>query len=240
MVVPALAAGPQRGQQARRRLLVAVAVVCLFCVASVLVFGGSALGGGVVSGSVARTPGTVWAWGAGGHGELGNGRTDSSETPLRVSNLSGVVAVAAGTGDAGYTTYALLSNGTVWAWGLGASGQLGDGSKAQLSDLPVEVHGLARVVAVAAGGDQGYALRKDGTVWAWGRGGYGELGNGKQSSLYMSAVPVEVHNLARVVAIAASGASAYALRRDGSVWASGYGYQGQFGNGSTGSGAVYE
>lgn len=210
----------------------------LLTIASFLLLGGSALGGGVVSGSVDRISGIVWAWGAGGHGELGNGGTDSSDVPVQVSNLSSVVAIAAGTGDAGYTAYALLGNGTVWAWGFGANGQLGNGSKPQSSDVPVEVHGLAHVLAIAAGGDQGYALRNDGTVWAWGRGGYGELGNGKQSSLYASAVPVEVHKLTHVVAIAAGGATGYALRSDGTVWAWGYGYEGQFGNGSTGSSAL--
>ena len=215
-----------------------MALVVLLVAASILVPVSSARAHESLSASLLRTPGTVWAWGSGGHGELGNGTTGNSAAPVQVSNLASVVAVAAGTGRAGYTGYALRSNGTVWAWGLGTEGQLGNGSKAQFSDLAVQVHNLTHVVALAAGQYEGYALRNDGTVWAWGSGGTGELGNGKQSSLYASAVPVEVHGLAHVIAIAAAGGTGYALRSDRTVWAWGYGYEGQFGNGSTGSSAL--
>jgi alpha-tubulin suppressor-like RCC1 family protein len=222
------------GSTATGRMVLGAVFAVLLGAAGIAVLAGSARGG-VVSSSVARIPGNVWAWGQGGHGELGNGSAGNSDVPVAVSNLSGVVAVAAGTGRAGYTGYALRSDGTVWAWGLGAEGELGNGSTQQSSNVPVQVRGLTHVVAIAAGQYEGYALRSDGSVWAWGSGGSGELGNGKQTSTYASAVPVKVHNLAHVVAIAAAGATGYALRRNGTVWAWGYGYEGQFGNGRIGS-----
>ena len=56
----------------------------------------------------------------------------------------------------------------MWAWGCGGFGELGNGGTA--TAVPVQVSGLTDVTAIAAGGFTGYALRGDGTVWAWGDG----------------------------------------------------------------------
>ena len=84
-----------------------------------------------------------------------------------------MTAVAAGSN----ASYALRSNGTVWAWGYNGNGRLGDGTASQRLS-PVQVPGLSNVLAIAAGADSGYALKNDGTLWAWGYNGYGELGDG--------------------------------------------------------------
>src|SRR5580704_3915382 len=69
--------------------------------------------------------GTVRVWGEGNYGELGNGLFGiDSPTPVAVSGLSGVVAIARGS----YHNLALLGDGTVRAWGFNAWGQLGDGT----------------------------------------------------------------------------------------------------------------
>ena len=73
-----------------------------------------------------RSDGTVWAWGANGSGELGDGTTTDRRTPVQVSGLTSAVAVSGG----GYFSLALLADGTVWAWGYNHSGQLGDGTTA--------------------------------------------------------------------------------------------------------------
>lgn len=82
----------------------------------------------------------------------------------------------------------------------------------------VGVGGLTGVIAVAGGYQSGYALRLDGTVWAWGDGSHGALGNGGTSN---SAVPVQVSGLASVTAIAVGTQFGYALRADGHVLARG-------------------
>jgi alpha-tubulin suppressor-like RCC1 family protein len=97
--------------------------------------------------------GTVSAWGWGLYGQLGNGATDTSLVPVRVSGLTNVTAVAAN----GATGYALRADRTVQAWGRGAWGQLGNGST-DLSTVPVPVFGLTNVTAIAAGSENGYAI----------------------------------------------------------------------------------
>ena len=179
-----------------------------------------AIAGGYYAAYAVRRDGTVWAWGEGGSGQLEN-----NDMPVRVGRLTEVVAVA----GSQFTGYALRRDGTVWAWGgFGGYGLLGDGSRSN-SEVPVEVHGLRGVVAIAGGYYTGYALRRDGTVWAWGEGGSGQLGNG--SKVANSDVPVAVRGLTGVVAISAGYYTAYALRRDGTVWAWGEGGSGQLGNG---------
>jgi alpha-tubulin suppressor-like RCC1 family protein len=156
--------------------------------------------------------GTVWAWGDGSFGELGptgcstrpagtpklgkgartgpqptrqQARTCTFEpTPTRVGGLSGVKSVAAG----GEAAYALGANGTVWAWGNNAYGQLGDGTTTS-SSRPVRVARLRNVIALAAGGTSAYALEAGGTIWAWGNNAYGQLGDGTTTS---SDLPVRV------------------------------------------------
>ena len=169
------------------------------------------------TGYALRKDGTVWAWGTGSDGELGNGTASTSSAPVQVHHLSGVVAVAGG----GDTAYALRKDGTVWAWGTSLAGELGDGSNGPAqgySDVPVRVQGLSGAVAVAGGGSDGYAVLNNGTVWAWGADQDGQLGNGAQGS--GSDVPVRVHGLSDVVAVAADSwdDSVLALRKDGTIW----------------------
>ena len=87
--------------------------------------------------------------------------------------------------SAGYVhSMALKKDGTVLAWGRNDGGQLGNSNtKNQL--LPVQVKGgasgseyLTDVVQVTAGNWHSMALKANGTVYAWGWGQYGQLGNG--------------------------------------------------------------
>lgn len=189
-----------------------------------------AVSGGDMNGYALRTDGTVWAWGNNGTGQLGNGWTTyggdfggGSVVPVPVLGLTDVTAIAGGVWGA----YALRADGTVWAWGSGSMGRLGNGQTG-VAVVPVPVTGLTDVIAISSNSVNGYALRQDGTVLAWGYNGAGQLGNG--SDVEQTAVPVEV-SLTEVVAIASSGNNAYAVRTDGTVWAWGYNDIGQLGNG---------
>jgi hypothetical protein len=119
-----------------------------------------------------KDDGSLWAWGSNSQGMLGVGGGADSVTPLQVSDLSSVEAIATG----GYHSLALLDDGSLWAWGDNGYGQLGDGTTTD-SSSPVEVGGgLSGVAAIAAGQRYSVALLDDGSVYAWGSNEYGQLG----------------------------------------------------------------
>ncbi|MEV0641834.1 hypothetical protein AB0I77_44325, partial [Streptomyces sp. NPDC050619] len=185
--------------------------------------------------------GTVKAWGANYSGQLGDGTTSDLSTPDRrtpgtVRELSGVTAVAAGCSF----SLALLSNGTVKAWGANYSGQLGNGSTGSMSNpTPVTVIDpsnpsapLRGVTAIAAGCDHSLALMSDGTVKAWGLNDFGQLGDGTIGG--DSGTPATVANLTGVRDIDAGLSHSLALRSDRTVRAWGDNSDGQLGDGSIG------
>ncbi len=172
--------------------------------------------------------GAIWTWGSDNHGQLGNGATDDHHTPIQISNLTGVIAVAGGDTH----SLALKSDGTVWAWGNNPGGLLGIGSTNTISSTPAQVVGLTGVIAVAGGQLFSLALKSDGTVWAWGANPYGELGNG--STAPSSTTPVQVSYLTGIIGVAAGTIHALAVKSDGTVWAWGGSQFGQVGNAITG------
>jgi alpha-tubulin suppressor-like RCC1 family protein len=127
---------------------------------------------------------------------------------------------------------------TLRAWGNNYSGQLGDETYGNNRTTPVKVSDLhrAEVKAIAAGQGHTLALKSDGTVVAWGYNRDGELGNGTNED---SPTPVRVKdfhdlsgNLSGVQAIAAGSSHSLALKEDGTVWAWGYNFDGQLGDGT--------
>jgi alpha-tubulin suppressor-like RCC1 family protein len=173
------------------------------------------------------------AWGENWHGQLGASfRSQREQSPIPVEGLSAIRSVVAATSF----NLALLDDGTVAAWGGDLYGQLGDnGRKAnwELGKSHVSVSGLSGVKALAAANEHALALMSDGTVRAWGNNQTGQLGNGKGGFESVTGqnerVPTTVEGLTHVTAIAAGGASNFALLENGTVVAWGFNGSGQLG-----------
>jgi alpha-tubulin suppressor-like RCC1 family protein len=144
-----------------------------------------AMAGGLEHSAAVKSDGSVWSW---GRAFIPSGDYMGTLTPTQVPGLTGVKQVAGGWDF----FIALESNGSVWAWGQNL-GDLGDGSGRDSLTNPVHVLGLDKgVVAIAAAQEDGYAVRSDHSVWAWGNNNYGELGNGTKDPQGGSNVPVAV------------------------------------------------
>jgi len=182
--------------------------------------------GGALHSLAVKSDGTVWAWGANGNGQLGDGSTSERRTPTQVAGLSGVTGV----GRRGSHSLAVKSDGTLWAWGANSDGQLGDGTVVDRS-LPVQVSGLTGVVAGSRRRPPLGGAQERWTVWTWGFAQYGQLGGG--TTPYTPTKLARMVGLTGVVAVAAGGLHTLALKSDGTVWAWGYNAAGGWATGAT-------
>jgi alpha-tubulin suppressor-like RCC1 family protein len=177
-----------------------------------------------------RTNGSISAWGANGNGQLGDGTTINRFGPVSAIGLtSGVTAISAGFNH----SLALRNDGTVRAWGLNSSGQLGDGTTTQrLSPVQVEEElgvPLSDVTSIAAGDFHSLATKDDRTAWAWGGNIFGMLGD---NTNVQKLRPVPVMGLIGIADISAGHTHSLASRSDGTAWAWGCNWYGQLGNGT--------
>jgi alpha-tubulin suppressor-like RCC1 family protein len=188
-----------------------------------------ATGSAEFSPSCAVVNGGVRCWGFNDRGQLGNGSSTNSTTPVQVVGLtSGVTAVSMGNDHS-----CAVVNGGVRCWGDNSYGQLGDGTTAK-STTPVQVTGLTSgVTAVAAGYNHSCAV-VNGGVRCWGLNDSGQLGNGTTTDTYVpTSTPVQVTGLTfGVTALAAGGGHSCAVV-NGGVRCWGSNPLGQLGNGTT-------
>jgi alpha-tubulin suppressor-like RCC1 family protein len=161
----------------------------------------TAIAGAGMDGYAIGTDGNLYAWGDNIFGELGNGTTDSSGTPVRVSLPSGVSprSIAGSISNGFGTAYMIGSDGKEYAWGFNGDGELGNGAPGpqscpdqgivyQCSTTPVLVALPVGVTPTQIAGnyDGGSAIGSDHRVYSWGR--Y-NLGNGSSGG---SDTPVAV------------------------------------------------
>jgi alpha-tubulin suppressor-like RCC1 family protein len=166
-------------------------------------------------------------------------RSSASEHVAASSSIS-VTSLWGGARD----SIALKFDGTVWTWGLnncvlgnGPCGKLGDGT---ITDrhVPTQVHGpgnvgyLNSITAIMGGEHANYALKSDGTVWAWGGNFVGQLGDGTYTN---TVTPVQVSGLISVTMLGGRGYHNLAVKSDGTVWAWGWNRNGELGHDTSAS-----
>ncbi len=172
--------------------------------------------------AITRT-GDVYAWGANGSGQLGDGTLIRRKWPVRVPGLANIVRISAGR----LHSLALTADGRVYAWGANDRGQLSGGTESRARVwAPIETP--ANVIAIEAGDDHSLAVTAGGELFAWGANEHGQLGDGSRTNRDR---PVRIA-LDDVIAVAAGRNYTLALRRDGSVYSWGAGARGQLGTDS--------
>ena len=133
-----------------------------------------------------------------------------------------------------YYAVALNSKGLLYTWGYNANGELGDGDKGTDTSSPqlISVTGV-KFSAVAAGGNHTLALATNGSIYAWGKTQYGQVGNNSFSLVGLD-TPTHI-NVAGVSfsAVAAGGDHSVALSTNGSIYVWGENSSGQLGDNST-------
>jgi len=179
-----------------------------------------------------KSDGSLWAWGINERGQLGIGRTiirarQIHRIPVQVS-MEKWTFVTVGREH----TVAIKTDGSLWAWGLNNSGQLGIGTSAPwIHDIPVRIGEDTDWVFVDSGNWHNIALKADGSLWGWGNNRFGQLGDGKSSDLD---TPTRIGEDTDWAFIAAGEAHTLAVKTDGTLWAWGWNNSGQLGDGTTG------
>ena len=174
-----------------------------------------------------RTDGTLWAWGHNGSGKLGlSPAPNVKSSPTQVGALTDWKQVD----GASNTVHAVKTDGTLWSWGIGSSGRLGNGADLTNKSSPVQVGSLTDWASVGAGFKHTLAVKTDGTLWAWGdNSSSGDLGD---VTVVDRISPVPIGALSDWASVAAGRNLSLARKTDGSIWAWGFNGQGQLGDGT--------
>jgi alpha-tubulin suppressor-like RCC1 family protein len=178
-----------------------------------------------------KTDGTLWMWGYGSSGQIGNNNTADINSPVQVGALSDWANANVSCGTE--FTVAVKTNGTMWSWGKNGYGNLGDGTTVNKSS-PVQVGSLTVWMSVATARESGYAIKTDGTLWSWGQNYAGALGIGDTTA---RSSPVQVGALTNWAKVDGGNGGYWAagIKTDGTLWTWGHNNVGQLGLGSSGN-----
>jgi alpha-tubulin suppressor-like RCC1 family protein len=199
----------------------------------VLVAGGfvaSKVSAGVLHTCALDSQGIVWCWGDNAHGELGfSGGASSVPQPVPVAVPFQDLSASYG------FTCAVDSGENVWCWGENTGGEMGT-EPHQLPSSPAMVPGVPSVEQVACGVGHTCARDSQGQVWCWGSNSDGACGTPGTFGAVETARLIE--GLPQVDLVATRGWTSYALTPDGRVYAWGWNFHGQLGDGSTVDSAI--
>ena len=188
-----------------------------------------------------KTDGTLWMWGEGGQGQLGQGNLTDYSSPVQVGSLTDWLQMGITDGASGEVALAVKTDGTLWTWGEGHEGGLGDGTTTDRSSP-------AQVGSLTDWGDGEFSIennkrlngcyrtcgcvKTDGTLWLWGQNNEGQTGNGtnepdKQSS------PVQLGSATNWLQVDGGREYVIYLNTDGEIWGTGDNRYGMLGDGSS-------
>lgn len=173
---------------------------------------------------------TLWAWGKNNLGELGDGTNNAASSPKQIGSDFDWSYISAGTDH----SVALKRDGTLWTWGSNSYGQLGDGTIINKNN-PTQIIVPATIPSstwksISGGGGHTAAIKTDGTLWIWGSNSAGQLGDG---SIIEKHIPTKIGTVTTWQSITAGiGGYSLAVKTNGTLWAWGYNYWGQLGDGT--------
>ncbi len=170
----------------------------------------------------------AWSWGSNNLGQLGDGTTTGSGSPVSIiGGFTDWKELSAG----GNHGLGLRANGTAWAWGYGNAGRLGDGTTSNRSSPVSVVGGFTDWITLAGGGFHSLGIRANGILYSWGSNYTGQLGDGT-STARSSPVSV-VGGFTDWISISAAVVHTLALRANGTLWSWGRNQFGQSGDGTS-------
>jgi len=168
---------------------------------------------------------TLWGTGLNSSGQLGNGTTTQLFVFTQVSNQPVWSKIATGA----IHSLAIKTDGTLWAWGNSSFGRLGLGDLSGVVISPTQIGTDNNWVQVEAGESSSFAIKSDGTLWAWGFNENGQLGDG---TFVNKNIPTQVGSATDWAQVKSGALHTIALKTNGNLWAWGLDNSGQLGVGT--------
>ena len=170
--------------------------------------------------------GKLFGVGDNGNGVLGVGDETDRSSPIQVGALETWSQISVGFTE----VVAIMSDGRLFAWGRNTWGQLGLGDTTDRCS-PVQVGSGTDWAYASMGFKSGvWAVKTDGTLWAWGLNDYGQLGLGDTTN---RSSPVQVGSLTDWKVTTGPVYAGIAVKTDGTLWTCGRGSFGVLGHGDT-------
>ncbi|MDP1833337.1 MAG: hypothetical protein Q8L11_00185 [Candidatus Moranbacteria bacterium] len=190
-----------------------------------------------------KTDGTAYCWGNNSYGQLGNNAIVNRYTPVQVHGVDdvGFLTEVNKIIDGQYHSCAIKTDGSMYCWGYGGNGQLGDNTNTD-KHFPVQTHGVDNVgfftdaIEISAGAGNTCAVKTDGSVYCWGDNVYGQIGDNSRVNKWF---PVQVHGvsnngfLAGITQISSGLFHACTIKNDDTTHCWGSNSNGQLGDGSS-------
>lgn len=174
-----------------------------------------------------KTNGTLWAWGQNNISSLGLGFYSTFETvPTQVGTDTNWKEIISGYDH----TLAIKTDNTLWGTGANLYGQMGNGVFLGNNFTFVQIGTENNWKTASTGHMSSFALKNDGSLWAWGRNINGELGDG---TVVNKNIPVQIGNQTDWKLLVADFTLTYAIKNDSTLWAWGDNSNYEYGNGTT-------
>jgi len=181
--------------------------------------------GNVHDGAI-KTNGTLWLWGRGDTGGLGDNTIVNKSSPVQtISGGTNWKQVSCGEND---STAAIKTDGTLWLWGKNTAGQLGDNTIVNKSSPIQTISGGTNWKQVSCGDESTAAIKTDGTLWLWGINNAGQLGDNTRTNV---SSPIQtISGGTNWSQVSTGGLQSSSIKTDGTLWTWGFNTNGNLGD----------
>ncbi|CAF4980252.1 unnamed protein product, partial [Rotaria sp. Silwood1] len=170
-----------------------------------------------------KTDGSLWAWGYNLSGQLGNGTNTTQLFPIQIGTSNSWKSISAGDSH----SVAIGLDSSLWVWGDNSNGQLGTQYGFSALNFPYQLTSAVSWAVVSAGLYHTVAIKADGTLWAWGKNTYGQVGDGTTLN---KQTPTQIGSESNWLSVSAGSYHTCAIKQTNTLWSWGWNILGQLGD----------
>lgn len=183
---------------------------------------------------VIKNDGNIWAWGNNYNGQVGNGTSQNQiNNPVQIANSLNFSTIYKGV-----ASFGLTSSGQLYGWGRNGGGYLGDGTNSD-KNVPTLINTISSCKSFSQNGGGTFVTKTDGTLWATGPGIEGSFGNGIETNQFYTFTKISTASDWNSI-FGGDLSYTFAIKNNGSLWATGVNNWGQLGLGNTNNSTIFK